>query len=786
MVQKKIDCPRRYPPSATPSNGVRIRMPFSLLLRNVVLAFVISGMAALVAFAILRWKQENEDMARSLSIQAGFVASSSQALFNDIGNGMDPLGELLAQLNVTRDPEVGRAPLVLFLLRHPQVGAMSIIAPDGRMLINTDVAPGHPLPDLRQHPKHYDSLVQDLATPNYVVAHTEFGLVLKNWRIAFRRTVRSSNGSPLFVLQAAIPVAHRTALWGTVDLLPGSAIGLLRDDGYQQARWPVGDPAVTYGQVSKGPLRQILLQHPHKASGLFRGRTSADGVLRMGAFTRLQYAPLTAYVSVPQSLLWERWWSHNYGVFLGFLGYLGAFGGLAHWVARREKEHSQELLSQARRDPLTELPNRFAAEELLNHEIARARRASAPVGLLFLDLDGFKDINDSLGHANGDQLLRQAARRLAQTLREEDVLARLGGDEFLVILPNNEAEAVSRVASRLIESLHAPFLLEGRQFRISASIGISLFPDDGGSAGDLLKHADTAMYDAKRRGGSRYTFYAEALGEKIRARMQLLQDLQNALEQEEFVLHYQPLVDLKTGHLVGAEALIRWNAPSRGIRPPAEFIPLAEESGLIVPMGEWVLKTACQQARQWTALRPDFRVAVNLSTRQFQDPDLSAKVEAAYREAGIKPQQLELEITESAAMLDPEASIRTLSDIKSLGVRVAIDDFGTGYSSLNYLKRIPADLIKIDKSFVDGINHDGDDMAIVRMILALADSLDHRCVAEGIETEAQYKELQAMGCCYGQGFWISKPLPLEEFARLLIDRPNPEPATPAGRKAVME
>ncbi len=746
----------------------RSRTPFSKLLRTALTAFIVLVLLALLGFGILSWRKEVRDMCGSLEILAAFTATSTQAIFDNIGNGMEPLGQLLANMDAPNHPEAARPLLTAFQSLHPQIGAMALIKPNGIMVLNTAARPGEPLPDLRNHPSYYHLFRFAMADPSsYAIGRSEFGIVLREWRFPFRHTVLDGNGNPLFVIQAAIPVGEKATLWAVPSVLPGSRVGLLRDDGYRQARWPVANPRQAYGSPAQGPLISVLRAAPGKISGHFEGPAGEEGGDQLGSFAHLSGASMSAYVSVPKSLIWDRWLEHNYPVFLSFLVYLGVLGGVAYKVTGRERLHSEELLAQARRDTLTGLPNRIAGEEIMGYEIARSGRSDESLALLFLDLDCIKDINDSLGHINGDAILKQVAVRLRHALHAEDILTRLGGDEFLAILPDIDADSASLVAQRLIGTFADPFQLNGQRLHITASIGISLFPIDGKDAGTLLKHADAAMYEAKLQGRGRYAFYAESLGERVRQRLQLQQDLQRSLEREEFVLHYQPLVEMSSGKIAGAEALLRWRDPLRGLRGPAEFISYAEESGLILPIGEWALRAACRQTRLWADRGLAVHMAVNLSTRQFQDPELLPKVKDVLDKMGLDPARLTLEITESAAMLNPEASLPILGALKALGVRIAIDDFGTGYSSLSYLKRIPTDVIKIDRSFVEGLNTDPDDTAIVRTVLTLAEMMEKRCLAEGIETREQFDALLEMGCHYGQGYLISRPLPADEFERLL-------------------
>ncbi|MFZ5658402.1 MAG: putative bifunctional diguanylate cyclase/phosphodiesterase [Pseudomonadota bacterium] len=743
---------------------------FATLLRTATTTFLVLGLFALVVYGFLSWRQEKADLQNSLAIQANFVAASSEHFFASVSSGLDLLGQLLLERDVLQRPQDVLPLLGAFQSRHEEIASIVIFSSDGQMLANSATAPGSRLPDLRRHPDFLQALRADMQSPaTYVVGRTQYGLVVRQWRIPLRHTVRDARNRPLLVLQASIPVNRQTELWRAIPLLPGTSIGLLRDDGYHQSRWPVPATTRLYTTKVNGPLLRAMRTHPSK--GFYEGRVQSDGTERLGAYVRFPQQRLTAYVSVPKSLLWSRWWEHNALVLMGFFTYFSVFLGIARFVAQREEDHSRTLLAQARRDPLTELPNRLAAEEQLAHEVARARRENSRFAVLFLDLDRFKDINDSLGHAFGDSILRQVAARLQHNLRDEDILARLGGDEFLAILPAAGAEEATQAAQRLLAVLDMPFPVDDRHFQLGASIGISLFPDDGRSAGTLLQHADAAMYEAKRRGRNNLVLFAEALGESSRQRLQLQQDLRRALEQQEFVLYYQPLVELAGGRVVGAEALIRWRDSQHGLRGPAEFIAYAEESGLILPIGAWVLQAACRQAQAWAAQGLDLQVAVNLSTRQFQDPEIVAKLRSILANSGVDPCRLELEITESAAMLDPEASIRTIGALKGLGLQIAIDDFGTGYSSLNYLKRIPADVIKIDQSFVRDLATDPDDAAIVRAIIGLAQTLGRRCLAEGIETAEHFQTLQRFGCDYGQGYWMSRPLPAAEFEALVLEQP---------------
>jgi diguanylate cyclase (GGDEF)-like protein/PAS domain S-box-containing protein len=440
------------------------------------------------------------------------------------------------------------------------------------------------------------------------------------------------------------------------------------------------------------------------------------------------------------------------------------------------KAVERELTRLAFHDPLSNLPNRALFMDRLQHGLERASRQGRPIAVMFLDLDNFKVVNDSLGHKAGDQLLVSVAERLVGCLRSVDTAARLGGDEFTVLLEDLATpDDALVVADRIAKHLNEAFQLDGREVFVTASIGIALSDghDNGQNAESLLRTADLAMYQAKTNGKARYAVFDPAMNERAWKRLETETDLRYALERQEFVLHYQPIVDMATGHIEEVEALVRWQHPERGLIPPAEFIPLAEETGLIVPLGRWVLEQACSQLRTWGV--DDLVVSVNLAARQFQDPRLVEDVGRILAETGLAPSQLKLEITESAAMLDAVATEATLRQLKTLGVSLAIDDFGTGYSALSYLKRFSVDTLKVDRSFVNGIGEDADDTAIVSAIIALAHTMGLEVTAEGVETADQQARLQRLGCNRGQGYYFARPRDRAELTELLITGVLPLP-----------
>lgn len=433
-----------------------------------------------------------------------------------------------------------------------------------------------------------------------------------------------------------------------------------------------------------------------------------------------------------------------------------------------KRNHLKEMAYQAHHDALTGLPNRLHFKEILCQALAQARRKQSKLAVLFLDLDRFKLINDTKGHNYGDQLLNLVAERVRQTLREGDMIARQGGDEFLVLLPEiSHEEEAATVSERILEEFSQPLILNGKEVYITTSIGISLYPTDGCDLEALVKQADAAMYSAKYHGRNNYQFFTEKLNIKANDRLSIENSLHKAVERGEFVLHYQPQVDFKSGTIVGLEALIRWNSPERGMVSPLEFIPVAEEIGLIVPIGEWVLRTACAQAVHWQEQGyPPLRMAVNISVRQFRELHFVESIAKILQETGMAPHWLELEITESIAMDDGDALLAKLSSFKDLGVQISIDDFGTGFSSLNYLRRMPIDTLKIDQSFVRDISTGKKGEEVVSAIIQLAKNLRLKVIAEGVETEIQSSFLKEKQCDTMQGYLFSKAVTPQEVELL--------------------
>ena len=546
------------------------------------------------------------------------------------------------------------------------------------------------------------------------------------------------------------------------------------------------DPANEVGQtIQDGRTRLFVERNDNHPEGAMQITVP----LHQGADARgvIVGAVILEYTQIYQEL-WDAtaWQIDAVGaagllcaVLVGLLG-VKLNGSLSRRL-REEKEAAEQIEYLAFHDKLTGLSNRGMFSIMLAQGLQEAKRYERQLAVLFLDLDRFKNINDTLGHQAGDLLLQEMATRLKAVLRESDCIARLGGDEFVIMIPNlASAEQLAAVTQKVLASVSRIFKLGDHEFHVTASIGISVYPGDGEDERALMKNADIAMYRSKEDGKNTFTFYSADLNTHSIERLAFESSLRRALDARQFEVHYQPKVDCHTSQMNGVEALLRWKHPDLGTVPPAKFIPVAEENGLIVPIGRWVLLTACQQQVAWRHLGlPPMRMSVNLSPRQFYDDHLLSDVRAVLLETGIEPAFLELEITESLLMRDVEKASRMLMEFRSLGIRLSLDDFGTGYSSLSNLKRFPIDTIKVDRSFVRELSSNAEDRAITEAIIVMGKSLKMDIVAEGVETQGQIEFLRNHGCNEFQGFYFSKAVPPAAIADLLRAQPwaNPDGST---------
>ena len=551
------------------------------------------------------------------------------------------------------------------------------------------------------------------------------------------------------------------------------------------------DPSLTWLQVLTGAaVLMYVVYHFDRERGLALMMSLL--VLSFGAFRFNTREFLTAagsilagYALVINLLMWRKpdevnvWLEAFQWITLAFvLPCFALIGGRLSDMRSRLRKTNDELSSaletiqkMATHDTLTALPNRTLFNETLNHAIAQATRHSRSLALFFLDLDRFKFVNDTLGHALGDRVLQEAARRLTAAVRSSDLVARLGGDEFVLLIEDfHNGEELAEIANKVLGAFAPSMVMDGQELGLSVSIGICTFPADGADGQALVSNADIAMYRAKEQGRNRFCFYAAEPNGLTHERLSLEAGLRHALDRDELDIFFQPKIEFPTNRVSGVEALIRWRHPQLGLLLPDKFIPLAEEIGVIVPIGYWTLKRVCERARRWQELGMGLPVAVNLSASQFHEPDLVARLGAILRASGVAPQLIEVEITESMVMRDPERAAKVMQGLRAMGVRISIDDFGTGHSSLGYLKRFPIDRLKVDRSFVRDLPHNNDDVAITRAVIAMAHSLRMTVVAEGVEHQDQFDLLRDEGCDEFQGFFCAKPLEEDELLKFLAAR----------------
>ena len=551
----------------------------------------------------------------------------------------------------------------------------------------------------------------------------------------------------------------------SAEFFNGSSEGMLITDAEQ--RIIQVNPAFT--TITGYSAAEVLGNTPKMLSS---GRHDADFYARM-------WADLCEQGHWEGEIWNVRRNGEEYPEWLSISRILNESGEVSHYVAifsdiSRRLEQEARIRALAYYDPLTGLANRTLLQDRVQHDLSMAKRRQVPLSLLFIDLDHFKHVNDSLGHQTGDQLLIQIGQRIQASLREQDTVARLGGDEFMALLPDTSADGAANMARSLLKLLAEPYWLGNQELSVTPSIGIALFPDDGEDFESLYRCADTAMYRAKGEGRNRFAFFTPEMQSTSMRRLQLENALRKAIDRQELQLHFQPQVDMTNNRLLGAEVLLRWQHPEWGFVSPGEFIPIAESSGQIIAIGEWVLRQAVQQAQTWRHQGlPELKIAVNLSAVQFRQPDLSRWVADLLASTGFPAHCLELELTESTAMHKPEEAVATIQALRDLGIQLALDDFGTGYSSLSYLKRFSISKLKIDQSFVQGLPDDQEDASIVETIIQMADGLDLETIAEGVETEAQLAFLRQHGCQQMQGYLLARPLGAKDFESWWRERLSP-------------
>jgi len=763
-------------------------------LRNIRVGFAAMALLLLLFELISAWRSwqiEKEHEFGYLSSIARITGNSLDAYFDRYRETLSRLAEELAKQGVENDLPGAQALIRKVVQANPELRRIGITLPDGHILMTDDIKLNGQIPATSSSPSFKLAVEELQRGQSMSIAWTSKSVFNDEWIMPLRSAVRSASGEVLYVLSAALPVAEQQHFWRGIALPPGSSIGMLRDDAYVVSRYPTPTTMSyeeTYGTPRSGALTEYLRRNNFPVSGSVEGYNSVAKADYLWAFQRLGAYPITVFVTTPMAQVQAKWLSQfQFSLLLsfmllggGYLGYRWIAARLIAWERERELNEAQfERL--AFYDSLTHLPNRRLMLNRLGNALASSARHGRNGALMLIDLDNFKALNDTLGHDVGDQLLVEVALRLNSVIRRTDTAARLGGDEFVIILEDLDASdsaliQAEHVALKILAQLGKSYRLRlgvngdgsERSHECTSSIGISMFREHSVTVDELLKRADTAMYQAKAAGRNMLRFFDPNMQAVVTARAALEVDLRKAIADSQFVLHYQAQVN-SSGRVIGAEALVRWQHPERGLVFPDEFIALSEDSGLILPLGLWVLETACSQLANW-ATRTEtahLTLAVNVSACQFKLPDLVAQVLAVLDRSGAPPDRLKLELTESLLFDNAEDIIGKMNALKARGVGFSLDDFGTGYSSLSYLKRLPLDQLKIDQSFVRDVLSDPNDASIARTIVALAHSLGLDVIAEGVETGAQRDFLANSGCHAYQGYFFSKPVSIDSFEQLL-------------------
>jgi diguanylate cyclase (GGDEF)-like protein len=768
------------PSSGMPRGGRRL-----VLLGLALFASACLGTAALLVHlhrrAISDAEREMSNIAMVLASYSENLFDSVQLLQDGLVSMVDQMGiesveqfnDLLATREVNERLHAGIAAL-------PQVDAAFLTNSVGQTIASTRAWP-QPIFSIANRP-HFLALQEDPDLVNFLAPPAQ-NAQTGTWNVYLTRRISAADGRFLGVAGVGLDLARFEAFLGSIALRPGSTIAAWQRNGTLMARFPDGAASLE-GRPAQLRKPRFLPGLKATDAGIFRGPGSVDGVDRIIAFRALTHHPLVVTVSSSVAEVLALWWQQVVSFSAALLAVGLIIGATVTLGIRYLRD--RDLLEQTRtnltvleerqraaaeidylahHDALTGLANRTLLRAKLDEAVAKAQRGQA-CAVLCLDLDHFKDVNDTFGHPAGDMLLCAVAERLRAAVRETDTIARLGGDEFAIIQTSSKQPHDGGVlAQRLVEALSAPFDICGNHVFVGTSIGIAVSPGDGLDADVLLSSADMALYRSKAAGRSRFRFFEPEMNDHAQSRLKQLVDLRVALNAGQFELFYQPIVHLTSGRIIGFEALIRWRHPERGLIMPDRFIALAEEGGLIVPLGEWVLRRACADAVTWPE---GLRVAVNVSAIQFGSRALSDVVTAALNASGLSPERLELEITETALLRETESTLSTLHQLRSLGVPIALDDFGTGYSSLGYLQRFPFDRVKLDRSFVFPLGRAQASDAIVRCMISLCDALGISITAEGVETEEQHQLLAASGCHEAQGYLFGRPMTLGETQALLV------------------
>jgi diguanylate cyclase (GGDEF)-like protein len=736
------------------------------------LSFIL--LAAFLAYAYSSWREVHDDLEIELGYLNRILNKSTADNLSHYETILRILGNRLMEAGVEKNSERSRQLLEELLEINPELGGYGLARSDGQLLIVSGIEPGKRLPNLLDNPDSAETFRQTIQSARLVVGRTYYFDLLEKWITPIRIAIRDDQGNVALVMTSGVILKTDEITWNAIEIPEGSRISLVRQDGFNQLTRPTLT-SEEYKTNYNNPLQSSCMQaiiRSYNNEGMTRDRDC-------GAYIKASIIPSYNLYSVLQtdiSHVRNTWLNR---MLLPVMVYLLLFGSsIFVYLAARKMQlssdnerarHEQILLFQANHDELTLLPNRMRIMDRLEQSILDSNRTGKTIALLFLDLDNFKTINDTLGHLIGDALLKQAAERLNECVRATDTVARLGGDEFLILLREfKNTDDIHKISNKILEAFRKPFQIEQRSLYSTASIGISMYPGDGNDAHDLLKTADTAMYQAKDDGRNRYCFFSSAMNERSLRRMEIENHLRKALANNEFSLVYQPQVQLTANTYSGVETLLRWNNPELGMVSPAEFIPVAEETGLINDIGLFVLDQSIKEIScVEKETRSEITLAMNVSAMQLQDDTFLNHIENIISSGERAAERIECEITETMVVDKTTRTREALNRLYQLGVKIAIDDFGTGYSSLSYLAKLPVNTLKIDQSFIFDTPYDFNHTQLTQTIIAMSKGLGLEVIAEGVENTEQANFLIDEGCDFGQGYLYARPMPANELIEFI-------------------
>jgi len=728
-------------------------------------------LAAFLSYAYSSWREVHNDLDTELSYLNRILNKSTNDILSHYESVLRILGDRLIEAGAGIEPEKGRYLLDELIRVNPELAGYGLARNDGQLLIVSAIPAGEKLPSLTANPDSAATFMQALDSRWLVVGRTYYFDLLQKWIIPIRIALHDRYGQIPFVMSSGVSLDTQDIIWNAIDIPEGSRLSLVRSDGYYQMTRSAQTNEDRI-RLYNSPLDQHCMKtiiKSHETGNMIRDWDCDSYTMATYIPAYDLYSVLQTDISHVRSLWLKQMILPTIAYILLFSGSVFAYRITKKMQTNTDKEraqHEQILLFQATHDALTLLPNRMLVMDRLEQAILESRRTEKPIAILFLDLDNFKTINDSLGHITGDDLLKMAADRLRECLRATDTVARLGGDEFLLLLRDVEnSDAVSKITGKILERFRQPFHLNGKTLYSTATIGISMFPGDGQDANDLLMAADTAMYEAKDSGRNQSCFYSSAMNERSHRRMEIESHLRKALENNEIFLAYQPQIRLHDNRCNAVEVLARWENPELGLVSPVEFIPVAEETGLINDIGLFVLEQSIREISQLEKrYGSDIMLAINVSASQLQGNDFLGRIENITRNGEREAGLIECEITESMVVDKTPRTRDALKKLYDLGVKIAIDDFGTGYSSLSYLAKLSMHTLKIDRSFIYDTPHDFNHTQLTRTIIAMGKGLGLEIVAEGIENEEQKIFLNSEGCDYAQGFLFARPMKVDELA----------------------